>query len=425
MSPDPNSPDPNSPGHKSQNTASAAALGSRLSTPEFVLLFSLTTSLVALSIDTILPAQRAIGLALAVEDPKSTQLVVSLFIFGMVFGEMFFGPLSDATGRKKALLVGLAIFAAGSVLAMTADSLETLLAGRIVQGIGVSGPKIVTRAIVRDQYEGPAMARIVSFMMTVFILVPMLAPALGQAILLVADWRSIFFVFLTLAAVVGLWLQLRQPETLAPERRIRFSPAAILANGALICRHAKVMAYTVSLGFIFGALLLYLGIVQAIFIDLYGEGDRFALYFALIALGIGLASFCNSQLVYRYGMHRLSVTALLALSTISLTLLGAALLYDGVPPFALFMALCFGMFFCNGLLFGNVNAMAMQSLARVAGLGASIISSFSSLIAVVLSVVVGRFYDHSVVPLAIGFLMAGVIPLALVLAAHRSRAGDI
>jgi DHA1 family bicyclomycin/chloramphenicol resistance-like MFS transporter len=396
-----------------------------LSTPEFVALFSLTTSLIALSIDAILPAQRAIGEALAVTDPNATQLIVTLFILGMVFGEMFFGPLSDAIGRKRAILLGLAIYAAGTLVAMTAASLEQVLLGRVIQGIGVSGPKIASRALVRDQYEGAAMARIMSFIMMVFILVPMLAPALGQAILAVADWRAIFFVFLAIAATVALWMQLRQPETLPPSRRIRFSPALIVSNGALILRHAKVMAYTFSAGLIFGAMLLYLSTVQAIFIDLYGVGDDFALYFAFLALAIGLAAFSNSQLVQHYGMHRLAVIALLGLTLSSAVLLAVALMHGGVPPFPAFMAICFAAFFCNGLLFGNINAMAMQSLGRVAGLGASMIASISSLVAVILSVAVGRFYDQTVVPLACGFLLAAMVSLALVLAAHRSTAGDV
>ncbi|MEO3430406.1 multidrug effflux MFS transporter [Pelagibius sp. CAU 1746] len=393
--------------------------------PEFVALFSLTTSLIAFSIDAILPALSDMGTALAVGDPNDTQLIVTLFIFGMVFGELFFGPLSDAIGRKKAILLGLAIYGAGTVIAMTAGSLEQMLLGRIVQGVGVSGPKIASRALIRDQFEGAAMARIMSFIMMVFILVPMLAPALGQAILAVADWRGIFNVFLAIAAVVALWLQVRQPETLTPERRIRFSLASILANGLLILRHGPVMAYTFAAGLVFGALLLYLSTVQAIFTDLYGVGDRFALYFAIIALSVGLASFSNSQLVMRHGMYRLSTAALAGLIIFAGLLLAVARGHGGVPPFPLFMALCFAVFFCNGLLFGNLNAMAMQSLGRVAGLGASMIASISSLVAVVLSIVIGRFYDQTVVPLAIGFLIAGACSLALVLAAGRGRQGEI
>lgn len=396
-----------------------------LRTPEFVALFSLVTALTALSIDAILPALRTVGEALTVTDARDTQLIVTLFILGMVFGEIFFGPLSDAYGRKRAILIGLLIFTIGTLISMTAQSLEQVLIGRIVQGIGAAGPKIASRALIRDLYEGRAMARIMSYIFMVFILVPMLAPALGQAILLIADWRAVFGLFLVLAPLVGLWLELRQPETLPPERRIRFSLGPILTNAGLIFRHPKVMAYTFAAGLMFGVLLLYLSTSQAMFLDLYDAGNLFVLYFAILASGLGLTSFLNSQLVMRYGMHRLSVIALGCMVASACALLAVALRYDGVPPFPVFMVICFLMFSFIGLLFGNVNAMAMESLGRVAGLGASIIASVSSLVAVILGVVVGRFYDETVFPLTLGFIFAGLTALALILAAKRSTAGEI
>jgi len=393
--------------------------------PEFVALFSVVTALTALSIDAILPALQTIGEVMAVEDSRDTQLVVTLFVLGMVFGELFFGPLSDAYGRKPAILAGLLIYAGGCLVAMTAGSLELVLIGRIVQGIGAAGPKIASRALIRDQYEGAAMARIMSFIFMVFILVPMLAPALGQAILRLTDWRAIFVLFLGLAGIAGLWLQLRQPETLTAERRIRFSVSTVLANGLLIFRHPPVMAYTFAAGAIFGALLTYLSTAQALFIDLYGVKDLFPLFFGILALGVGISSFTNSQLVMRYGMHRLSVTALVGVMLMAALLFAVARAHGGVPPFTAFMAICFLMFSCIGILFGNLNALAMQSLGRVAGLGASIIASVSSLVAVVLSVAVGRFYDQTAEPLALGFFLAGALSLVLVLAAKRSSAGEI
>ncbi|MEQ8354404.1 MAG: multidrug effflux MFS transporter [Kiloniellaceae bacterium] len=396
-----------------------------LRTPEFVVLFSLTTSLIALSIDAMLPALREIGRSLEVAEVNDTQFIITLFILGMVFGELFFGPLSDAHGRKRAILIGLAIYAAGSLVAMTAGTLEQILLGRFIQGIGVSGPKIASRALIRDLYEGVAMARILSFIFMVFILVPMLAPALGQLILSFASWHAIFVSFLALAALVGLWLQVRQPETLPPSRRIPFSFGTLFANTALILRHGKVMAYTFTAGFIFGALLLYLSTSQALFHDLYGVDETFPLYFAILALAIGLASFLNSRLVHRCGMQNLSLAALGGLVVFGSALFAVSLAYGGVPPFPVFMGLCFLLFSCNGLLFGNINAMAMQSLGRVAGLGASIIASVSSLVAVVMAVAVGRFYDQSALPLAAGFILAGAISLLLVVTATRSRARDI
>lgn len=393
--------------------------------PEFVALFSLTTSLTALSIDAMLPALREIGVALAVQDANDTQLIVTLFILGMVFGEFFFGPVSDAIGRKGAILIGLALFGVGAVIAMTADSLTAILAGRVVQGIGCAGPKIAARALIRDQYEGPAMARILSFIFMVFIIVPMLAPALGQLIVAVASWRAIFLVFLALAAVNAVWLVLRQPETLEPARRIPFAPSTLAANGLLILRHGKVMAYTLALGFLFAALLVYVSTAPAMFHDLYGIDETFPMYFAIIALGLGIASFFNSRMVMRFGMHRLAVVALAGMIVFAGALLALTAAFDGAPPFAGFMVLCFLAVCCNGLLFGNVNALAMQSLGRVAGLGASMVSSLSSLVAVILSVSIGRFYAQSAYPLAAALLLGGAVALVLVLAAHRNQAGEV
>ena len=393
--------------------------------PEFIALFALMTSLTALSIDAMLPALPEIAQNLSVTNANDTQLVVSMFILGMVFGESVFGPISDAIGRKKTILIGIAIYCCGAVLAMTAQSMTLLLVGRIVQGIGVSGPKIASRALIRDQYEGNAMARIMSFIMMIFIIVPMVAPALGQLILLFAGWRAIFFLFLLLAITVAIWLGWRQPETLPVERRIPFSIPAIIRTTGLVLKHSKVMAYTVTAGLVFGVQVTYLSTSQAMFQDFYNAGKQFPLYFAILALGIGMASILNSQLVMRIGMHRLTVSALVGLIFLSCLLLLVGLLTEGVPPFSIFMPVFFLIFFCMGILFGNINAMAMQWLGRIAGLGASLIASVSSLIAVAVSVSVGKFYNGTVFPLAIGYLVCAALALLLVISANKSRLGEI
>lgn len=393
--------------------------------PEFIALFALMTSLTALSIDAMLPALPDMGRSLGASDTTVMQLVISMLIFGMVFGELIFGPLSDAVGRKKAIYAGLAVYSVGTLLAMTATSIEQLLLGRIIQGVGVSGPKIASRALIRDQYEGEAMARIMSFVMMIFILVPMLAPAYGQAVMLLAGWRAIFVSFLILAVVVALWFGLRQPETLPPERRIPLSVHTLAVASWRIVRHAKVMAYTVTAGLIFGAQVVYYSMAQAIFQDIYGTGERFPLYFALLALGTGLASLTNGKLVMRIGMHRLAIAALAGLLGFSTVLMAVAFASGGVPSFAVFMGLCFVMFFCVGILFGNINAMAMQSLGRIAGLGASLIASISSLVAVAESVIVGRFYDGTIIPLVAAFAVSAAAALVLVALARRSRAGPV
>lgn len=396
-----------------------------LRTAEFVALFAAITSLTAISIDALLPGLHAIGRDLAVTDSNDTQLVISMFILGMVFGELFFGPLSDAIGRRSAILIGLGVYAAGTAIAMTATSLEQILIGRIIQGIGVSGPKIASRALIRDLYEGEAMARIMSFIFAVFVLVPMIGPAIGQLVIHAAGWRAVFILYLAFAAAVGIWLWARQPETLALHRRLPFSPAIIHGNARLILSHPRVMAYTFAAGLIFGTQLLYLSTAPALFRDLYGVTDHFPLYFALLALGIGMASFSNSKLVTRYGTYRLSTAALSGLTLMGGAFLVIGLAYRGVPPFPAFMTICFLLFCCVGVLLGNLNALAMRSLGRVAGLGASIIASISSLIAVGIAVPLGKLYDQTVLPMACGFLLAGMLSLVLVSFAERLRAEPV
>ncbi|WP_305858098.1 multidrug effflux MFS transporter [Balneatrix alpica] len=390
-----------------------------LSTREFIALFALMMSLTAMSIDAILPALPAIATDLAIDDANSVQLTISMLIFGMAFGEILFGPLSDAIGRKKAIYLGIAIYCLGSLLAIFAHSLEMLLLGRVVQGLGVSGPKIASRALIRDQFSGNAMARITSFIMVVFILTPMLAPAIGQAILWIGSWRSIFLAFLLMALVACLWMGIRQPETLAKERRIALSPAKLLESSKLILCHARVMAYTLTAGVVFGTLLTFIATSQAMFADLYQIEAEFPLYFALLAFGAGLAALTNGRLVMRLGMQRLTLCALGGMLLMGSLYLLICWLYQGRPPLLLFMLCSFVLFFCHGMVFGNINALGMQYLGRVAGIGSSIMSSLSSLVAVAYSIPFGRLYQASAYHIPLSYMLGGLLGLLLVLGVRQ------
>ncbi len=396
-----------------------------LRTTEFIALFSLMTAMTALGIDFMLPALSEIGEALGVEDRRNTQLIVSMFFLGMVLGEVVFGPVSDAIGRKRAIMIGLTIYSLGALIAMTAVSLEQIVLGRIVQGFGAAGPKIGSRALIRDLYRGEAMARIMSIILMVFMIVPMIAPAGGQIILNVVGWRSLFLVFVVVAVLVGTWMALRQPETLKPDMRLPISARSLFANSRLILAHPRVMANAVAMGCVFGAFLSYLGTAEALFDDLYQAGNLFAVYFAILSVGQAAVFFLNSRLVMRFGMVRLCVGALVFLFLVSGLLIAIAARHGGVPPFTAFMGCCLVMFGCFGVLLGNLNAMAMESLGRVAGLGTSVVSSVSTLTGVIFAVTAGRFYDATALPLSFSFLIASVVGFGLVIAATRSSAGDI
>lgn len=392
---------------------------------ERILLYALLTSLTSLSIDALLPGLREIGADVGQAPPLSTQHIVSLFIFGMAFGELLLGPVSDAIGRKKALLLGLCVYGAGTVVAMQAGSLDMVILGRFLQGIGVAGPKIATRAMIRDQFAGEAMARVMSFMFTLFILVPMLAPALAQGLIALGGWRSVFGAYLVIAGLLGLWLAVRQPETLPVARRIPFRLGLLVLNSRRILSSRRVVLLIIATGIVFGAQLLYLSTAADLFFDAYGIGQAFPLYFAGLAAGVGLASFVNARLLHRYGMDRMARAGFAGLSAAGFLMAIACIFWGGRPPLSMLMVLGFGAFFAIGVLFGNLNAMAMRPLGQVAGLGASLIASGSSLVATLFAVGMGRFYDGTALSLSVGFCIAGLGALLLAELAARGEAAPI
>lgn len=389
---------------------------------EFIVIVSSMMSLTALSIDAMLPALADIGSDLNVQNANDRQLIVSLIFLGMAVGQLFFGPLSDKTGRKPAMVGGYAVFIIGALLAMLAVSFPMLLFGRLLQGIGISAPRAVTLALVRDRYEGRNMARVMSFVMTIFILIPMIAPTLGQTLLIFFGWRSIFGSFILLALITLLWFTLRMPETLAPENRAPFSAARITGAVRQILKIRPAIGFTVTAGFMSGAHLGYLNSAQQIFQEQYELGERFPLYFAVIAFSIGLASFLNARLVMRYGMSFLVRRALLGILALSITAFALAWFAAGQPPLFVLMAYLMLTFFCIGVLFGNMNALAMRPLGQIAGVGAAVVGSLATLISVPLGITIGRSYNGTVLPLIAGMAILAGLSLFVVRWAEAEEA---
>ena len=372
---------------------SRSATGPALRPAEFVCLIALLMSLVALAIDAMLPALPAIGRDLEAPRPNDVQFVITSLFLGLGLGQMLFGPLSDRIGRKPAIHLGLALFMLGCLVSIFASTFEAMIAGRVLQGIGVAGPRIVTVALVRDRYEGPRMARLMSFAMAVFILVPTVAPALGQGILWLGGWRAIFGTFFTAAAIAFAWFALRQPETLPAERRRPFSPSAVGWGAIEVLRIRAALGYTLATGFVFAPFVAYLSSAQQIFQDAYGTGALFPVYFGVLALAIGGASLVNGRLVMKHGMRRLSKSSAVSITLISLAAWAGAFAFGGLPPLWLFMAYLLAIFLCIGLLFGNLNALAMEPLGHVAGVGAAVVASLSTFISVPLGALVGQSFD--------------------------------
>jgi DHA1 family bicyclomycin/chloramphenicol resistance-like MFS transporter len=380
---------------------------------EFIALVALTTSLVAMSIDTMLPALGAMATELGAAQANDRQLVLSAFFGGLSLGQLLCGPVSDSIGRRPALFVGIGLFIAGNLLCALTHDFNLLLAGRALAGLGAAGPRIISMALVRDVYAGRGMARVMSFVSTVFILVPVLAPSIGQGVLAVTSWRAIFCGLVAIAVLNWIWFALRQPETLPAERRVPFSLRTIARGTVEVFSTPLTLGYMLASGTIFAAFISYLSTAQQLFQEQYGLGQLFPVFFGILASAIGVASFVNARLVMRLGMQRLSRVALVCVSVLSTCAFVGAWLWHGHPPLAALMAYLLACFFFNGILFGNFNARAMEPMGRIAGLAAAVIGSVNGVVALAIGTPFGRAYDGTVLPLIAGYMTCGLLALAV------------
>ncbi|MCH9656231.1 MAG: multidrug effflux MFS transporter [Planctomycetes bacterium] len=380
---------------------------------EFVAMMAMMQSLVALSIDAMLPALTEIGQDLGADQVNDSQLIVSVLFLGLAFGQGIYGPLSDSTGRKPSVYLGFSLFFCGCLCSLFSTDFTVMLAGRFLQGLGLSAPRCIVVAIVRDQFEGPAMARVMSFVMTIFIFVPAVAPTLGQGILLVAHWRAIFAALLVCGVLTFFWFALRLPETLAENRRIPFSFERIKHAVYEVCSHRVSLGYTISLGLISSAFLGYLSSAQQIFQKQYELGTMFPLYFAILALCIGSASFANGRLVMRFGMQFLTRWSKRISTVISLFFFLYVLSVGGQPPLWSMMVYMMAILFCFGIMYGNLNAMAMEPLGHIAGVGSAVMGALSTLISVPGGIFIGHSYNGTVIPVISGFTISGVLIMAV------------
>lgn len=383
---------------------------------EFIALMAMMSATVALSIDGMLPALPEIGRTLSPDDINRVQLVITVFMIGMGVGTLFTGPLSDAFGRKRVLLSGSALFILASLVCYRAGTLDLMLAARFVQGLGAAGPRVVALAIIRDLYAGREMARIVSFVMIIFTIVPAIAPTLGHLAVVAGDWRAIFLIFAGFAFTGGLWLLLRLPEPLPPEKRRGLTPRA-LWHGLREVFSCKVVRYTVAVqALVFGTMIGMLSTIQQIYDIGYSAGDSFHLWFGFIAVVAASSGFVNSALVRRLGMRYLVSVTLAAQIVIS----GAMILLFTMDlprdlSFGLFVFWQFTMFFQAGMCIGNLNALAMEPLGHMAGLGASAISATFTVIAGVIAMPIGLSFDGTPVPLAIAVFASSILALWIML----------
>ncbi|MCJ8307727.1 MAG: multidrug effflux MFS transporter [Hyphomicrobiales bacterium] len=379
----------------------------RLHTVEFVAIVAMLFAMIAYSIDAMLPALQIIGNELSPDDANRGQLVVTSFVFGMGIGTLFVGALSDAYGRKPVLLIGIVVYVLATWLAWQAESLEALLFARFLQGICVAAPRIVGMAVIRDIYSGHKMARIMSFAMMVFSIVPAMAPMIGSIILDHYDWRTIFVSFAVFATFAATWFGVRQPETLPVEARVPFQISELRRAFAETMRNKMFVLTTLVQALILGMLMSVISSTQQIYDITFDEGARFPLWFAATALIAASASALNAALVGRFGMRALISAALVVELIISLVM--AVALVSNVWPLESYLVAYFlwstSIFFMLGFSLGNLNALAMEPMGHIAGMAASIAGSVSTVISVLIAVPVGLAFNGTPLPLAIGSVL--------------------
>ena len=395
-----------------------------MSVAETASLVALLTSLVAISIDAMLPALPEIGSNFNVVGSNDTQLIIGLFLLGNTFGQLLFGPLSDAFGRKPVVVGTLILFLAGCVLSATAGSFAMLLIGRILQGVGASGPRTVSVSMVRDLYSGREMARIMSIAMTIFIIVPIIAPALGQAIIFFAGWRYIFGLFIGIGLLGLVWVLIRQPETLAEKNRRPLHFSSIIRGFIAVARIRSALGYALAMGTTFASFVGFLSSIQQIFHDTFGVGKWFPYLFAIMALFTGVALIYNTRIVMKVGMQKIVGMAMGSSAVISLFYLVLCILGEGLGLLG-FMIWGAGSFFCIGMCFGNLNALAMEPLGEMAGIGAAVVGFLASLVAILGGIPLGRAYDGTQLPLIGGFAVLGMIGFGLTIWAGRGSSENL
>lgn len=391
---------------------------------EFLLLMAAMMCLMALYIDAMLPALYQIGVDFDALEGNHYQMVITSVMIGMGVGQLFYGPFSDAFGRKPAVYLGFSLILIGTLISIFAQSFEWMLLGRLLQGLGAAGPRVMMVAIIRDCYSGPDMARVMSLVMTIFIFSPVVAPLVGQLVLLFAGWRAVFVLLLTVSLATVTWFGLRQNETLTPENTREFSLRPILRGTQTVLAHREALIYIFAGGLIHGALIGFLTSIQAILQDIYQTGAMFPVYFALMAIGVAVSSFINSRLVYHFSLRNLVMGVLLFLSSVALVEAGLVAKFDA-PSLWLFILMMSVSTFCFGLLFANLNSLAMEPFGHLAGLASGTIGALTMMIGVIIGSLIGLSFNGTLVPMLLGFGLSALIALLLIrFAANGRRAED-
>lgn len=388
---------------------------------EFIAMMAFLMALNALAIDIMLPGLQEIGAALNVENENHRQYVVSAYLIGFGVAQLFYGPIADRFGRRIPMIIGLAIYVVSSLAVVFVPSFESLLLLRFIQGIGSAATRVITVSIVRDVFGGRQMAEVMSLIMMVFMVIPVVAPGTGQIIMLFGDWHWIFVFMAAIAMIVGAWMYVRLPETLAPADVRPFTARVILDGFRIVLTNRVALCYTIASTFIFGALFGFINSAQQVYVGIYGLGVWFPVAFAAVALFMALSSFVNARLVGRFGMRKLSHASLLGFISINLIWLVVQLVGPAPMPFPLFITFFALAMFQFGWIGSNFNSLAMEPLGHVAGTASSVLGFMGTIGGSIIGAAIGQAFDGTALPMVAGFFVVSIIGLGFVLIGERGR----
>lgn len=386
---------------------------------EFVTILAALMALNALSIDPMLPALPAIGEDLGIADENSRQWIVSAYFLGVGIGALFYGSLSDRFGRKPVLVVALFLFLGAGLFCALSESFALLIVGRFAAGLFAASTRVIAITMVRDRFVGDRMASIMSTIFIVFMIVPVLAPAFGQAILYFANWRWIFGALLLIGSALTLWVIFRLPETLDPENRTGIRLSDIAAAFGQILTHRSSLGYMLATGVILGALVGFITSIQQIFFDVFREPAIFSLAFAAISGAMAVGSFGNSRLVERFGARRMSQGMLIMF--ILLSSLHAVIVLAGWETVWSFCFLQAATMLCFPFVGSNFGSISMEPFARGAGAASSFQACLTTILSALIGAYIGSRFDGTTLPMVAGFIGCGVGALVLVLWAEQGR----
>ena len=388
---------------------------------EMTALLALSMALTALGIDLMLPAfgviREDLGLA---EGSTAVAGLVTTYFFGLAVGQLVYGPVADRYGRKPTLYAGYGIYAVGALAAALAPSLGLLLAARFVWGIGAAGPRVVTQAVIRDTYEGDAMARALSTIMAVFVLVPIFAPTLGDLVASATSWRWLFVGCFAAVVAMGIWAR-RLPETLKPEHRLELRFGRVASAARLVVSNRTTLGYTLSMTALYGAFTTFIGSSENIVDETFGMADSFPYIFGGVGTVIGASMLTNARIVSRFTARRVVHVVFVVYLLVGAVFVAVALATDGRPPLWVWLVIMAGLVSCHALLIPNCNSIAMLPMAAVAGTAASIIGAAQIAVGAVLGGITDQAFDGTIRPMAYGFFGYGVLAFLLLLWGERGR----